>query len=471
MNRQVIDYPRRYGTRDDPMTAEESNARLRQEQDAAEDAMTGDLVEFNQPLSVELDGAAFIGPLGQYATSVAGRATEASATTILVNGLAAFGACVGRSRWVPVGAQNHHPACWFLVIGPTSTGKKGTGRDEAAYLFGGRGELGGERVRGYGERRMTGGNSGEGLEKALIARQQDDETQVLIEIAEFSTLVRRSKREGSTLSATMRNLFDGGPVERLVANGTTVQRVERTHAGVVADVTPEELMGMVDDIDARSGFLNRFVMVGVAGSHIDELPAPDHALAKEIGDELNDALTAARDGAHPMALESGALDVYKAWRRRLRGRTATGSIYESLVARAEAHVLRLALTYALTETATRIEPRHLAAALAVWDLHERTVLSLWAQAPAEGHPRRAWNYLREQGPQTASQLKRMVWPSNKRDEADKAIAGLQRSGWVRSHKSGRGTRLEAVDLRSSHERPIGALGSGATGSRTGHRGS
>ena len=54
-----------------------------------------------------------------------------------------------------------------------------------------------------------------------------------------------------------------------------------------------------------------------------------------------------------------------------------GGLYGAFCARAEAHVLRLSLLYALLDSSGSIRPEHLQAALAVWEYCERSVAQVF----------------------------------------------------------------------------------------------
>jgi hypothetical protein len=63
--------------------------------------------------------------------------------------------------------------------------------------------------------------------------------------------------------------------------------------------------------------------------------------------------------------------------RTIESRPAGGRLFDSLTARASAQVLRFSLIYALLDLAPAMEPRHLHAALAVWDYSEASVAHIW----------------------------------------------------------------------------------------------
>jgi hypothetical protein len=108
----------------------------------------------------------------------------------------------------------------------------------------------------------------------------------------------------------------------------------------------------------------------------------------------------------------------------------------ALCGRAEAHVLRLSLLYALLDSSSVIRPEHLQAALAVWDYRERSIEHVFGGASGDADRERILGAL-VSGPMTVTDLRRLF--SNNRDgEWIKAkMAMLVRDGSVvQSFKDG-----------------------------------
>jgi Protein of unknown function (DUF3987) len=141
-------------------------------------------------------------------------------------------------------------------------------------------------------------------------------------------------------------------------------RASDAHIAIVGHITKDELLRYLNATELANGFFNRFLLIGVRRSKL--LP---------FGGTLNGT---ALDGLHrrlAAALNAAREDRELTFTIEARARYA--AIYERLSAgrpglfgvatgRAEAHTIRLALIYALLDSATAIDLPYLEAALEVW---------------------------------------------------------------------------------------------------------
>ena len=167
-----------------------------------------------------LDAAALHGLAGDVVRAIAPH-SEADPLAILLQFLAAFGACCGRTSYAMAEADRHPPQIWPVLVGASSRGRKGTSWGHVQALF--------ERAQPPGwtaEHFVPGGlSSGEGIIWAVrdpvISRDKKtgEETEtdpgvrdkrLLVVEAEFATVLRQFERVGNTLSATLRSLWDRG---------------------------------------------------------------------------------------------------------------------------------------------------------------------------------------------------------------------------------------------------------------------
>jgi hypothetical protein len=207
-------------------------------------------------------------------------------------------------------------------------------------------------------------SSGEGL----IAQVRDaedshapvDKRRLVVE-PEFAQVLKVLAREGNTLSAIVRQAWEGEPLQTIVRNNPL--RATAAHIGIVAHITRDELLRHLTATELANGFANRFLLIGVERSKL--LPfggALDGEQFAEIRDTVRLALRFAQ-GHRAITFDD---DARERW----------GEIYEKLsfmrpglagaaTARAEAHTVRLALNYALLDLSERICLEHLEAARGV----------------------------------------------------------------------------------------------------------
>jgi hypothetical protein len=174
------------------------------------------------------------------------------------------------------------------------------------------------------------------------------------------------KREGNTLSSILRVAWDRGSLQTMTRSAPL--KATGTLISVIGHITIDELRAGVDRIAVTNGLLNRFLFAAVKRSRL--LPhggKADLNRLHQIGSRLDEAVRAAQL-LSAVEMTPAAAEMWAAIYPQLT--TDHPGLFGSLVARAEAHTVRLALIYALADLKTAIEPAHLEAALAVWKYSE-----------------------------------------------------------------------------------------------------
>jgi hypothetical protein len=127
---------------------------------------------------------------------------------------------------------------------------------------------------------------------------------------------------------------------------------------------------------------NRFVLAAVRRVRLlPEGGAPDPLKNTGLGRYLSSVLTRAQT-AEQVTLTANARDLW--WQLYPQLTQPADGLLGQLTARAETHVIRLALIYALLDAQKTIGPEHLHAAVALWDYASRS--AAWALGQATGDP-------------------------------------------------------------------------------------
>ena len=304
--------------------------------------------------------------------------TEADPVALLAQLLAGAGAVVGRGAWMQVEATRHHPNEFVVLVGDTARARKGSSWDHVARVLGRADPTLAERTR-------TGLSTGEGL--IWAARDPDGpdpgaaDGRLLVVEPEFVTVLKATGRDVNTLSPVLRAAWDGRPLALLTR--TAPARASAAHISVVGHITRAELAHHLNAVEAANGLLNRFCFIACRRQRL--LPdggRPDPLAGAAMAERLGADLAAARRAGRIRLDIAAALE----WRdiyTRLAADPDDG-IAGPLRARAEAHVLRLALLYALIDGCHEIRTAHLRAGLALWDYAARSIA--WAVAGASGDP-------------------------------------------------------------------------------------
>ena len=112
-----------------------------------------------------------------------------------------------------------------------------------------------------------------------------------------------------------------------------------------------------------------------------------------------------------------------------------------LTARAEAHVIRLALLYALLDTTNTIRPEHLTAALALWDYGQRS--AAWAINHSTGDPLAEQIHTaltRSPDGLTRTQLRDLLHRNLPAERVEQALASLAAAGRAKQQRTTTGGR-------------------------------
>ena len=316
--------------------------------------------------------------------------TEADPAALLLTFLAMFGNLIGPIPHAYADGVEHPARLNVLVVGKTSRSRKGT--SEARIR---------EVLRGVADRawfsecRVSGLSTGEGL----IARLRDPDPERVTETEkppdkrcmvfepEFARVLKVAKRDGSTLSHVLRDAWDRGDLD--VTTRSDPLRARDTHISVVAHITREELLRDLDDITVFNGFANRFALVYADRSK--RLPQGSNPLPKR---QLRQFTKRLRGRVAEIAREfpsfprlTRTADAERSWARFYNDiDDERDGLFGAATARAEAHVLRMSVAYALLDGSRSIDLPHLEAALAVWHYCEDSCLYVFGERGAD--PRR-----------------------------------------------------------------------------------
>ncbi|MGH9116320.1 MAG: DUF3987 domain-containing protein [Acidimicrobiales bacterium] len=304
--------------------------------------------------------------------------TEADPVAILAQLLVGAGAIVGREAWLQIGATRHYPNEFVVLVGDSAKARKGSSWDHVARILG-------RADGGFARRVRTGLSTGEGL--IWAARDADGadpgaaDPRLLVVEPEFVSVLKATGRDLNTLSPVLRAAWDGRPLALLTR--TAPAQASAAHIAVVGHITARELSHHASALEAANGFLNRFCFIACRRHRL--LPdggCPDPLAGTGMEARLGVHLAAARRAGH-VDLDPTAHLVWHDIYASLSDADDDG-VTAALCARAEAHVLRLALLYALVDGETTIRLGHLEAGLALWEYAARS--ARWALRATAADP-------------------------------------------------------------------------------------
>ena len=319
------------------------------------------------------DPACLYGLVGDVARAGSSN-TEANPFAIAAAMLAYLGAAVGRGPYMPIGDDWNHARLFMVHVGRSSRGRKGTAK-KLIYRI----NIALKALDEYLVPQVHRGglSTREGLALMIHDGYKDGKNEVpaiedkrlLVVESEFANILHQSKRDGNTLSAALRDAWDGTSIRPAVK--TCRVWASDPHIGIIGDVTPSELRELMHARELTNGFANRFIFFWAEGDKV--LPFPQYT-PKDVVEALADrvALVLRFAGADRhvdkdvmrMEFSSEAASLYALlYRGELRDRSA-GEHITGLLDRRAPVLLRMAMLFALTDQTSVIAVAHINAAMA-----------------------------------------------------------------------------------------------------------
>jgi putative DNA primase/helicase len=409
---------------------------LKQEDSPAEE-------EHSAPLGPPRMPEAGFPPLIHDIVQVACSSSEAHPVAVAANVLSYFSATIGRALFQSIGDSVIHCRPFPLIVGKSGKARKGTAESTVRKIFK-RADVLLSKRRGVEERLHwhTGGlSTGEGIAWTIRDPVEPDEKgkggdpgvsdkRILVVESEFDNILSQLKCDNNTLSATIRNLFDGRDLEPLTKTSPT--RATRPHVCILGQITGHELREKASANDVANGLLNRFMMLYVYRPKLVPLPCPTpEAKLEELAQRVVRAIMRVTEGnlhaenLHEVTLSVAARDLWVA-QYPIITRDRDGKA-GSLLARSEMYARMLAMIFAAMDGRLIIEPSDLNAAIGWVEYWNVSVTYVFSFRDDEGglHPfvAEVLDAIIENPGITLTDL-RKHWPNSRRKEVDEALKTL-----------------------------------------------
>lgn len=336
---------------------------------------------------------AFHGLAGEF-VRVVGPHSEADPVALIFQMLVGFGNLIGRSAYFIVEDTRHYTNEFGVLIGKTAKARKGTSLDRARAAL--------RQADGawVDSRSVSGLSSGEGfiwavrdpVEKqervkergqpvryeTVVADPGVADKRLLAVEPEFAVVLKQTERLGNTLSAHIRQAWDSG---NLGTQTKTPLKATGAHTSIIGHITVEELRRYLTATEVANGFFNRFWPLAVRrskflpdGGRVDERALADLAGRIRAAAEFARGVGEVKRDPEAKELWHALYPVLSADRPGVAG---------AVLARAEAHVLRMSMIYALLDRSPVIRTEHLAAAVALWEYAERSVMFIFGDVTGD----------------------------------------------------------------------------------------
>jgi len=308
--------------------------------------------------------------------------TESDPAALLLSFLVAFGSLAGPGPHALANGAQHPARLFGVVVGETAKARKGGSLAQIKRIM--------EHVdeEFFARRSRSGMTSGEGL----IKRAADGgDKRLFVNESEFVRALVGAGRDGSTLSAVMREAWDSGDLNVMTKEEVTATGV---HVCILGHITLEEAQVSITGLHAGSGFANRFLWtLARRGKLLPSGGNLDDQIVAELGRKTRDRVNEARTRGtlrRTSEAEDRWRDLYA-----ILGDDVPGGLIGGVVARGEAQVLRLSVAYALTDASRTITLDHLEAAWGFWSYCRESAEFIFGDRVGDVLGERIWTFVRE----------------------------------------------------------------------------
>jgi hypothetical protein len=338
------------------------------------------------------DPACLYGLVGEVARA-GGDTTEANPFAVAANFIAFMSCAVGRGPYMAVGNTWHHARQFMLHIGRSGRGRKG---DAVSLISRIERALKALSQDATPQVHRGGLSSREGLVYLIHDGYSEGKTEVeavldkrlLVIESEFANVLHQGKREGNTLSAALRDCWDG--VSMKPATKSSRLWATDPHVAMIGAVTPGELLGLMASRELTNGFANRFMMFWAERTKMLAFPRATRqqdvdALAERVLEVLKFCQAERWAEKDHMRVELSP-DARKRYEKLYLGElndNSAGERITALIERRAPMLLRMAMLFALCDLTTTVEVHHINAALAWVRYSVESVKFIFASAADE----------------------------------------------------------------------------------------
>jgi hypothetical protein len=186
-----------------------------------------------------------------------------------------------------------------------------------------------------------------------------------------------ASRPANTLSTTIRKAWDAK--QWLHTEGkVSPEKATAAHISMIGHVTIKELLDCLKEVENRNGFSNR--VLWIATKRGEKFPLPpwinwpvNHSGILGRLKKIVENLSLSRE----LEWNTQAKKDWCAFYNSIKG--SGDGIIGSIIARSDAHVLRLTMLFTVLDGSSLMQPQHLKAAIAFWQYCERSACWIFGE--------------------------------------------------------------------------------------------
>lgn len=319
---------------------------------------------------------------------------EANKESILIQFLACFGNCIGRTAHFVAAEDRHYANLFVVIVGQSSRGRKGQALNAVKALFDGVDD------EWFKNRVKKGLASGEGLishiKDANPLNESDpfnliEDKRLLSTESEFSSVLKVSQREGNILSQILRDSWDGVKLQTL----TKINPITATDpmVSIIGHITDAELLKFMCATEIANGLGNRFMYVRAKKDKSLPDPEPlEPALKTRIQSELRARIHKAKSVGR-MEFTRNAKTYWDEFYGSLNDKDLT--VVGMLTSRQEPQVRRLAMIISLVNGLSQIDVDSLVFAEKIFNYSIETLREIYGHSFGDAFTDRLYDLLKQ----------------------------------------------------------------------------
>ncbi|MEI7815089.1 MAG: hypothetical protein WCJ13_09895 [Coriobacteriia bacterium] len=234
--------------------------------------------------------------------------------------------------------------------------------------------------------------------------------------SEFANVLHQGRRLGNTLSAALRDCWDGADLKPATKSNRLY--ASQPHVCLSGAISPSELTGLMRTRELTNGFANRFLMIWAERSRMPPFPRETpQTVVDRLARRTREVLAFVRADHHiereHLRMElapQGQWRYAQLYRGELNDNFGDG-VVGALLERRAPMLLRLAMLMALSDLQSRIDASHIDAAMAWIRYATASVRFVFVSACEDAklarvleRSNRVLAFLRERGQATRSQI-------------------------------------------------------------------
>jgi len=201
--------------------------------------------------------------------------TEANPWAIAANFMAYMSCAIGRGPYLPIGNTWHHTRLFVLHIGRSGRGRKGDAVSLVSRLDTALRQLKEPAAPpihrgGLSSREGLVSLFHDGYKNGKVEVPAIEDKRLWVVESEFSNVLHQGRREGNTLSAALRDCWDGVCLKPATKSNRLF--ASHPHLCLSGAISPSELLALMRARELTNGFANRFLMIWAEREKIVPFP-------------------------------------------------------------------------------------------------------------------------------------------------------------------------------------------------------